>query len=358
MNQVETYDKVIDRVEQDFTAIAPPTMQFRAERGYAMQILQNNSYLLGVAEKNPISLMQAIRNVAAIGLSLNPAKKQAYLIPRKVKIDNNYVDKIFLEPSYMGLCDIATGIGSIQWVQAKCVYANDVFVDNGPGQAPTHTYNAFSKERGEFVGVYCTAKTIGGDFLTTIMDKAQIEAIRDKSESWKRGQSGPWKDFFEEQAKKTVVRNAYKMWPKGANYDRLATAVQLSNDNEGIEFTTSPELSSYTVEQKTYFDSLITSSDAVRMHIFMSSLDSGVQTSLFNSFEKGGITKYKNAVRELMHKGHQIVVDVIAAANDAAETGDDLAIKELWSDLPQEARDHVLKLVSAGARKFIMAIAA
>lgn len=352
----DTYDKVIDRVEKDFMAVAPSNIQFKSERGYALQLLQNNDYLMKVAQSNPVSLAQAIKNVAAIGLSLNPAKKQAYLIPRSVKFGGQYVNKVFLEPSYMGMCDLATGLGTIAWIQARVVYSNDQFTDNGPGVMPTHIYDAFATitERGNMVGAFCVAKTKDGDYLTTVMNAEQILKVRDKSEQWKKSQSGPWKDHPDEQWKKTVVRNAFKMWPKGEHMDRLEQAIHISNENEGFEpLVTAPEMMNFTAEQKKYFDQLITASDALGMYCFMTSLDDGVQASLYNSFEKGTITKYKAFVSKLITEGQHKLMDIQLVIEDAAESGDDLAAKELLEDMPQEAIDYIKANTNDEARQFI-----
>lgn len=358
--QQDGYRKVIKAIEPDFKKLAPASMRFEAESGYAYQLLQNNDYLMKVAEQNPISLAQAIKNVAAIGLSLNPAKKQAYLIPRNIKAGGKWISKVFLEPSYMGMCDLATSSGAIQWVQSQCVYAADEFIDNGPGEKPTHKYNAFSTDRGEFVGVYCVAKTREGDYLTTIMPKAEVESVRARSESYKafveknQGNGGPWVTDFNEQAKKTVVRRAFKMWPKGEHMERLEEAVHLSNENEGFEpLVTAPELNQYTASQKEHFDYLITNADAIGMHCFMSSLDHGVQTALYNSFEKGSIGKYKTLVTKLQQEGYSLLTDIEQVIKDATESGDDLAAKEVLEDLRQEAIDFLFQKLEPENRAFM-----
>src|SRR5690606_28649385 len=105
-------------------------------------------------------------------------------------------------------------------VQANVVHENDEFIDNGPGQRPTHKYNAFSKDRGPFAGVYAVAKTRTGDYLTTIMAADEVNGIMARSEAYKafkekkKGNGGPWVSDFEEMAKKSVVRRGFKMWPK------------------------------------------------------------------------------------------------------------------------------------------------
>ena len=332
--QSKQITEVIDLTEERFRQIAPSNINYEAEQGFAMQLLTNNAYLMKVALENKASLAQAITNVAAIGLSLNPAEKQAYLIPCSVKQDNKFVSKIFLEPSYMGLCKLATDSGAIEWVQANVVYSNDTFVDNGPGREPTHSYNAFSKDRGEFVGVYCVAKTHSGDWLTNIMTADEVNSVRDRSEAWKRNQSGPWKTDYMEMAKKTVVRQACKMWPRSKGDDRLQQAVHLSNENEGFEpIVNNPEIRDFTAEQKAFYDQLITNEDALGMYVFQQTTESGVITNLYHSFErpKG---KMQQVVDGLYRRGESTFtdyLDTIAASTDVVE------VKELVAELDDDA---------------------
>jgi len=119
MSNDKSVAKVFDVTKERFDKMAPPAIRYEAERGFAMQILMANPNLMKVAENNHASLAQAITNVAAIGLSLNPAKKEAYLLSRNAKVkDNNgkdvWINKIVLEPSYMGLCKISTDSGVIE----------------------------------------------------------------------------------------------------------------------------------------------------------------------------------------------------------------------------------------------------
>jgi recombination protein RecT len=112
--------KKIDNVEEQFIGLAPAHMKYTAEKGYVIQCLSANDYLKGVAEKNPASLLQSVKNVASIGLSLSPAEKLAYLVPRK--------GKVCLDVSYVGFCRLATNSGSIEWIQAELYYSNGVSV--------------------------------------------------------------------------------------------------------------------------------------------------------------------------------------------------------------------------------------
>lgn len=350
-----TVSEVIDLTEERFKQVAPSAISYEAEKGFAMQLLTNNDYLMKVAKGNPTSLAQAITNVAAIGLSLNPAEKLAYLIPRNMKEGNKWVSRIFLEPSYMGLCKLATNTGSIEWIHANCVYATDTFTDNGPGEKPTHTYNAFSKDRGAFVGVYCTAKTHTGDYLTTVMTEDEVNGIMERSEAVKshrnnKGSGGPWISDFNEQAKKTVVRRGFKMWPR-SDMNRMAEAVNLSNENEGFEpILTSPAIRDFTGEQKGFFDQMIENSDALGMYVFSESFDlndatsagAGVWTNLLHSFEKGTKGKYQRIVEDLRNKGESLFLDYVQQIEEWL--GDD---NDLVADCISEFDDETINLIAA-----------
>lgn len=208
-------------------------LNFEVEAGFAVQQLEANDYLLSVAMNNRQSVINAVTNVAAIGISLNPARKQAYLVPRD--------KKVCLDISYIGLVDLATQSGSIVWAKAELVYEADSFQMGEPGTMPKHQFNPFSKDRGAVIGAYCVAKTPGGEYLCDAMSIDEINAIRDRSSAWKafqsKGVSCPWATDPGEMSKKTVIKRASKLWPKN---DRLNMAIQHLNVelDEGIEFAT------------------------------------------------------------------------------------------------------------------------
>ncbi|MBP5055340.1 recombinase RecT [Pseudomonas chlororaphis] len=230
-NDLAVVTKDIYACREAFQAVlAEPTLNFDREASFAIQVLEGNSYTLKVALQNRQAVVDAVTNIASIGLSLNPAKKQAYFVPRK--------GKICLDISYMGLMDLAMSTGSVRWGQAKLVYESDVFELNGVDQPPTHTSKPFATDRGNVVGVYVVVKTADGDYLTHPMSIAEVMAIRDRSEAWKayvkdKTKLCPWVTDPGEMTKKTCVKQAYKYWPKT---DRLEKAIHYLNTetDEGI----------------------------------------------------------------------------------------------------------------------------
>lgn len=227
MSALQTIQNYVYGVEGEFNAMLSDTsLNFEREAGFAIQVLTSNDYITKLAVNDRQSVVNAVTNIAAIGISLNPAKKQAYLVPRK--------GKVCLDISYMGLIDLAVQSGSILWAQADLVYESDGFELNGFDKPPAHKRNPFAKNRGEVVGVYVVVKTHSGDYLTDCMSIDEVNAIRDRSEGWKayieKGKQCPWVTDFGEMAKKTVVKRAYKYWPKS---DRLDKAIHhLNTDGE------------------------------------------------------------------------------------------------------------------------------
>lgn len=191
------------------------------ESQFAIQVLQENKFLRETAEKNQLSLQNAIINVSAIGISLNPANKHAYLVPRG--------GKVCLDISYMGLLHLAMATGSIMFAECNIVYANDNFKRVGVGMPPVFDVQEFT-DRGAIVGAYCTAKTCDGDYLTEVMSLAEIK----ETEATSKANNGPWKTHWKEMARKTVVKRASKYWPK---VDRLDQAIHHLNTDAGEGLT-------------------------------------------------------------------------------------------------------------------------
>jgi recombination protein RecT len=227
---------LVESTRAQFVAVrSDKSIDFDREAGFAMQILQGSDYLRSVALNNRESLFAAITNVAAIGVSLNPAEKLAYLVPRK--------KAVCLDISYMGLLDIAQSAGAIRWGQAVIVREKDAFELQGIDKEPKHVYQPFG-ERGKIIGVYVVVKTPDGDYLTHPMPLSKVHDIRDRSEAWKAYQKDntkkcPWNTDEEEMIKKTCVKQAAKYWPKSP---RLDAAIHHLNTDGGEGITLHPNM--------------------------------------------------------------------------------------------------------------------
>lgn len=230
--ELQPYETAIQTSRERFAKIASQSVNYEKECVFAMQALMKTDFAMQTANKNPKSVHLAMINVASTGLTLNPANAYAYLVPRD--------GQIVLDISYKGLIKIATDSGSILWARADIVYQDDTFAYHGPAAIPEHTADAFKVDRGPVVGAYCIAKTKDGDILTEVMPIAELEKIREKSQAYARKKSGPWVEWFEQMAKKAVIKRASKTWPY--TDDRLANVIEVANQSEGgYEFQTDEE---------------------------------------------------------------------------------------------------------------------
>lgn len=191
---------------------------YQREALFAMQIFDKSDYL---QKCSPQSIRSAVTNVASVGLTLNPAMKLAYLVPRK--------GVACLDISYIGLVKIATDSGGVLAVSAIPVRANDQFSYNGPFAMPDHKFNPFDNEaaRGEIVGVYTAAKLASGILQVDTLSREEINKIRAVS----MAKSGPWVEWFEEMVKKSGIKRASKMWPRT---ERMSAAEAILNEHEGM----------------------------------------------------------------------------------------------------------------------------
>ncbi|EOJ0060589.1 recombinase RecT [Cronobacter turicensis] len=227
--------ELINPLKIEFEQVcAEPSINFKRESEFAMQIFANNDYLAKTAMTNTTSTRSAIMNVAAIGITLNPAQKLAYLVPRK--------GAICLDISYMGLMHIAQQSGAIKWCQSAIVRKNDQFRRKGLDKPPVHIYSEFDtkEQRGEVVGAYVVVKTDDGDYLTHTMRIEDIYSIRDRSEAWKKYKTDnskkcPWVTDEEQMMLKTVVKQAAKYWPRRERLDAAIDYVNTEGE-EGINF--------------------------------------------------------------------------------------------------------------------------
>lgn len=223
-NKVVTWEGVIAEAMPKFQRIARNTnlVRWEEESQFASQALRKNELL---AKCTVDSVQNAIINVAAVGLTLNPADQYAYLVPEYNK--QIKANECQLRISFKGLIKVANDSGAIKWVQAEVVKESDGFAYKGPCTLPGHSMNPFG-DRGETVGVYCIAKTNEGDILVDIMSKQEIDKIASCAKT-----ASVWAKWPDEMAKKAIIKRAAKQWPKTAGASTLNHAIQVINDHEG-----------------------------------------------------------------------------------------------------------------------------
>lgn len=231
--------QLVNRTQPRFNSIVADTsggLLFKTESIYAMQAMLNNELLANTAFKNPVSLDLAMAQIAACGLTLDPAMQLAYLVPRD--------GKVIADISYRGLIDIAIRSRAVNLVTVKAVYSNDLFRFRGDHAQPEHVYDPFMpvEDRGELRGTYSVAHLAIGMLLVTPVRAEDIYAARAMSAAWSRAKPGksrgPWETHPEPMALKSCVKISRKYWPMSSPL--LEQAIAYLNEEGGEGFTGGP----------------------------------------------------------------------------------------------------------------------
>lgn len=175
------------------------------------------------------SILRALMDAAALGIAPGGVMGRGWLVPRKNK-KNGDLECCF-DPGWRGLCDIARRDKRIKKIDAKVVYDGDEFeYEEGTNQTVRHVPTLDAERRGDIVAAYAIAK-IDDDLQVEVLLKSDIEKIRKVSMM----QGGPWKDWYEEMARKSAVRRLCKYLPYNPLLER---ALEHATDAESGVRTT------------------------------------------------------------------------------------------------------------------------
>lgn len=174
----------------------PPNVSIDRFIRTAMTGIQQNP---AVCEADRQSLYLAIQRCASDGLM--PDNREAALAI--------YGGKVNYMPMVLGIIKRLATAGIT--IDAQVVRENDDFEQEfGDDARIVHKAPRLGKDRGALIGAYAIAKLPNGMVMREVMDKAQIEQVRQASRS---ANAGPWKQWYDEMARKTVLRRLAKRLP-------------------------------------------------------------------------------------------------------------------------------------------------
>lgn len=150
---------------------------------------------------DPYSFVGSILVCAQLGLEPGSSLGHVYLIP--------YGKTVQVQLGYRGMIDLARRSGQIISLSAQAVYSNDEFkYELGLNESLSHKPNI--ADRGELIAVYAIAQLVGGGHQIDVMSKSDVEKVRRKSA---QANSPAWRDYYDEMARKTVVKRLFKYLP-------------------------------------------------------------------------------------------------------------------------------------------------
>lgn len=174
-----------------------------------------------LAKCTPASIFLSTVRAFALGLEPNGPLSEGYLIT--FWNSKKGCNEAQFMPSYRGLINLSRRSGELTDIYAKAVYANDVFeVEEGTDRKIIHKPD-YTKVRGDAVCYYAVFHTKDGGVDFEVMSMDEIQKVRRASKS---ADKGPWVDWFDEMAKKTVLKRLLKRAPMSIE---LADAIKLEN---------------------------------------------------------------------------------------------------------------------------------
>jgi len=191
----------------------------------------------------------ALSSAGQLGLECDGMLGRAYLVPFKNNKLGIYEAQFMI--GYRGMLDLMRRSGDVHSFNCYLVYEADKFeVIYGTNPSIMHV-PTLDGERGSWKFVYSVAQLKGEGISTHVMNRAQINAIRDKSQSYKTylkdmkdAQKSKWAtciwiDNEEEMVKKTCIRQHFKYLPATIDnqddYERLGRAFEIDNRDYEVE---------------------------------------------------------------------------------------------------------------------------
>lgn len=202
----------ITRMAPEFQAALPSHIDVKKFTRVALTAINTNPDLRN-ADKH--SLFGALTKLAQDGLL--PDNREAALVIFNAKNGNGWVKKVQAMPMIAGVLKKVRQSGEVASVDCHVVYSNDKFTYRpGIDTAPVFEPDWFG-DRGQPIGAYAIATLKSGEVVPPeIMNVDQINKVRNVSRSKDKG---PWVDWWDEMARKTVMRRFAKRLPSSTDLE-------------------------------------------------------------------------------------------------------------------------------------------
>lgn len=212
------FNEQLDRQVRNFELMLPKHVtpeKFR--RVVVTAVIQDKK--LFAADRN--SLFLAAQKCASDGLL--PDGREAVLLPFNTKVKETqpdgtirdvWKDLVTYVPMIAGIRQRMRNTGMVASAEAYVVHRNDKFFQKfGSDPQIVHEPPPLGTPRGDPVGAYAIIRLTSGEVIQEVMDKDEIERIRNFS----KAKGGPaWTGHWGEMARKTVLRRAAKSAPTSA----------------------------------------------------------------------------------------------------------------------------------------------
>jgi recombination protein RecT len=175
----------------------------------------------------PASIIEAVREAATLDLEPTGILGEAWIV--------RHGNRAVLRVGYRGFLKLIRRSQQIKALDCQIVYDHDPFALR-LGTDPGIDHTPSLGERGGYKGAYAWARMSTGELVIEWMTTDDIEQARRVSQA---KNAGPWKDWWGEMARKTVIRRLAKRLPL-STIAANAVAIDEEADKHEVEQEADP----------------------------------------------------------------------------------------------------------------------
>lgn len=225
---IEQFKSQMVRSRGEFAMALPSNISPEKFQRVAMTVVSQSPDLLGADRR---SLLGACMKCAQDGLVPDGREAALVIFKAKDRATDQWISKVQYMPMLAGLLKRARNTAEIASVASHVVYAADEFgIEYGDEERLFHKPK-IDGDRGKPIGAYAVARLKDGSILREWMTVAEIEKVRAVSKS---GKFGPWVDWWDEMARKTVFRRLSKWLPTDAEDSKIRSAHQIAERDDRL----------------------------------------------------------------------------------------------------------------------------
>jgi len=214
----------IHTLQSDLNNLLPSHISAEKFIQVAITAIQNNPDLLDADRQ---SLKVACMNAATDGLLPDKREGAFVIYNTRVKVKKLGSNATYEEtvatvqwmPMIQGILKKAHQSGKVSSISVELVYENDTYSRSAGDNAEINHIPLDFGDRGKVRGGYAIIRlNDGGDPYREVMSLEDIEKVKNVSRSKEKG---PWVTFWEEMAKKTILRRTLKRVPLSPEVDKV-----------------------------------------------------------------------------------------------------------------------------------------
>lgn len=196
----------IEKMAPRFQVALPKTIPVERFMGVVQTAINSDPKLQDVDET---SLFAACVLAAQDGLL--PDKRDGALVPYNSynKEKKQWLKMVRWNPMVGGILKKIRNSGEVEDFNAYVVYSKDEFYYQLGDEPLIRHVPYIGDDRGSFKAVYAIAKMKEGGIYREVMSKADVDKVKDAS----KAESGAWFEWYDEMARKSVIRRLSKRLP-------------------------------------------------------------------------------------------------------------------------------------------------